>query len=137
MCLQGVYKWVNVINKQQNQRVKVDACIADEIQELNDQGIVTLGCCCGHGRAGEVIEWENAFGKWKGYGAPPTALIREESVEAARWLGYRPYPYYYADGKHENVWQMQLKTGCLTSYDIRTWHEENDVPFEKDIGAIN
>lgn len=124
MCLHGVYKWVNVINEQQKQRVPVDACIADEIQDLNDRGIVTLGCCCGHGRAGEVIEWGNAYGNWKGYVSPPHALIKKESVELARSLGYRPYPYHYVDGKHRDVWQIHLKTGCLTQRDLIEWQEK-------------
>ncbi|MGD7046962.1 hypothetical protein ACQCU9_01930 [Rossellomorea marisflavi] len=29
--------------------VPVDECIADEIQRLNDSGVITYGCCCGHG----------------------------------------------------------------------------------------
>jgi hypothetical protein len=132
MCLHGVYKWVNVINEQHNQRrVKVDACIADEIEELNAKGIVTLGCCCGHGRAGEVIEWENAYGKWKGYVEPPHALIKQESVDIARSLGYRPFPYYYADGKHHDVWQIHLKTGCLTSEELQEWNQINNLSLRK------
>lgn len=30
--------------------VKVDACIARLVQTLNDYGIETIGCCCGHGK---------------------------------------------------------------------------------------
>ncbi|MGG1531397.1 hypothetical protein [Brevibacillus agri] len=127
---------VNVINDQQNEMVKVDACIADEIQKLNDLGVVTLGCCCGHGKAGEIVEWENEFGRWKGYGTPPITLIREESVFVARELGYTPYPYFYSDGKHDNVWQMQLKTGCLTIDDLKRWHETREIPLKKDVGVV-
>lgn len=29
--------------------ISIDACIADVIQHLWDKGIVTRGCCCGHG----------------------------------------------------------------------------------------
>lgn len=29
----------------------VDACIADYVQRMNEQGIVTTGCCCGHGKS--------------------------------------------------------------------------------------
>ncbi|MDC0760601.1 hypothetical protein POF51_07860 [Brevibacillus sp. AG] len=136
MCLHGVYKMVNVINEQQNRVVKVDACIADEIQKLNDRGVVTLGCCCGHGKAGEIVEWENESGRWKGYGTPPSALIREASIALARELGYVPFPYYYADGTHNKIWQMQLKTGCLTTDEVKKWHEIMDVPLEKDIGIV-
>lgn len=28
----------------------VDSCIANYVQRMNDLGIVTLGCCCGHGQ---------------------------------------------------------------------------------------
>jgi len=31
---------------------KVDACIAPLVQMLNDYGIQTEGCCCGHGKKG-------------------------------------------------------------------------------------
>lgn len=30
--------------------VVVDACLADEIEDLWSMGIRTMGCCCGHGR---------------------------------------------------------------------------------------
>ena len=34
----------------------VDSCIADIVQALNDAGIYTANCCCGHGsRRGEII----------------------------------------------------------------------------------
>lgn len=115
MCLYGIYKWVDIINPNQTQkRVSVDACIADEIQELNNKGIITLGSCCGHGRAGEIIKWENDFGTWNSYQNPPHVLIHANSVKDAKLLGYRPFPYYYADGKFNDVWQMYLQTGCLT-----------------------
>jgi hypothetical protein len=29
--------------------ISVDACIAPLVQALNDAGIETTGCCCGHG----------------------------------------------------------------------------------------
>lgn len=36
--------------------ILVDACIAPLIQALNDAGVHTVGCCCGHGKApGEVL----------------------------------------------------------------------------------
>lgn len=137
MCLYGVYKWVDIINPYQNQkRVVVDACIANEIQELNNKGIITLGSCCGHGRAGEIIEWKNGFGVWKSYQSPPQVLIHVDSVEKAKLLGYRPFPYFYADGKSNNVWQMYLKTGCLTKKDCMEWHETNAIPYKEHLGLI-
>jgi hypothetical protein len=114
MCKYGTYKNVSVINPNQNKKVVVvDACIADEIQELNDKGVITLGCCCGHGKAGEITEWVNAFGKWKSHQSPPNTLIDEASVNSAIELGYKPFPYYYADGEQNGVWQMHLKTGDI------------------------
>lgn len=29
----------------------VDSCIADIVQALNDAGLYTASCCCGHGKA--------------------------------------------------------------------------------------
>lgn len=55
--------------------IAVDACIAAEVQALNDAGVWTLDCCCGHGKA------------------PASALIHPESVDTARALGYNPQPY--------------------------------------------
>jgi hypothetical protein len=137
MCLYGVYKEVDVINPHQNnKKIVVDACIADEIQALNVIGIVTFGCCCGHGQAGKIAEWENAYGKWKGYYDPPNVLIHEDSVWLAQWLGYRPFPYIYADGESNKVWKMFLKTGCMTEEDCRAWHKERGLPFEPHLGVI-
>lgn len=122
MCLYGTLKYVDVINPNQSKnRIVVDACIAEEIQQLNNQGVITLGCCCGHGLAGQISEWENSFGKWKGHHEPPNTLLEKDSVDLARKLGYTPYPYYYADGKNNNVWQMNLKTGCITMQDCKEW----------------
>lgn len=34
----------------------IDSCIAPLVKALNDQGIYTSGCCCGHGKApGEIF----------------------------------------------------------------------------------
>jgi hypothetical protein len=103
---------------------------------LNNKSVVTLGCCCGHGEAGQIKEWENGFGKWKSYGDPPTTLIHINSVEKAKQLGYRPVPYYYADGVYDSVWQMQLKTGCITKYDCKEFHIKYGLTFEKELGVI-
>lgn len=135
MCLYGTYKLVNVINRDQNKkRILVDACIADEIQDLNNNGIITLGCCCGHGAAGKIIEYENEFGKWRKHGEPPSVLISETSVELSKTLGYRPYPYLYDNDEYKGVWQMHLKSGCLTEDDCREWHYIHTIPYEKTWG---
>jgi len=48
----------------------VDACIADYVQRMNDLGIITMGCCCGHGKT------------------EPQVSVAWESGERARQLGY-------------------------------------------------
>jgi hypothetical protein len=65
MCKWGTNTEVEIVR-----RVKVDACIADWIVDLNRQGIHTTSCCCGHG------------------GAPATATILPSSQQAAREQGY-------------------------------------------------
>lgn len=120
MCLYGVYKKVNIINLNQNKNVvAVDACIADEIQMLNNKGIKTLGSCCGHGKAGQIVEYTNGFGDWKSHEHPPHVLIVKKSNELAQELGYKPYPFYYADGTDNDVLIMPLKSGCLTMDDCK------------------
>lgn len=137
MCLYGTYEMVKVINPNQAKKsVPIDACIADEIRRLNMGGIVTLGCCCGHGTAGQIMHWENGFGKWRGHREPPHALIDKNSIGLANDMGYRPFPYYYADGSHEGVWQVYLKTGCMTHEDCQRWHVAHDVPFVDNVGEI-
>ena len=113
ICKHGTYKTVKIINKQNKSEVLVDACISEEIQMLNDEGVITLGCCCSHGKAGQIVEYENAYGKWKEHCQPPIALVRKESVQLSKELGYKPYPYYYADGTCNDVYQIHLKTGDI------------------------
>lgn len=125
MCYHGTLEYVKVINS--DKPVVVDACIADEIRELNEKGVITLGCCCGHGRAGQIVEYENGFGKWKTYYDPPKALISVDSVSLAKSLGYMPFPYYYADGEYSVVWQMYLKTGCVTEEDCEEWRKLSET----------
>lgn len=132
MCWHGTLKKVKVINTDQSYNcVLVDACIADEIQLLNDKGVITLGCCCGHGKAGQIVEYQNAFGDWKTHNDAPMTLLKGESVKLSKNLGYKPYPYYYADGEQNGVWQMQLKTGCVTLQECEEWNKQNNIPFNK------
>ena len=56
MCKWGTTKKVHVIRRN-NSHVKdgwhekhVDSCLANLIQEMNNHGILTLGCCCGHSK---------------------------------------------------------------------------------------
>lgn len=59
MCRHGTYIEVSVVDKPYP--VKVDACIANEIKELNEKGVITLDCCCDHGKAGQPYVIENGF----------------------------------------------------------------------------
>jgi len=65
MCNHNTLKEVVI-----ERRVWVDECISDAIVRLNQQGIYTTGCCCGHGKA------------------EPTAVILPSSVKRAENLGY-------------------------------------------------
>ncbi|MFC0525796.1 hypothetical protein ACFFGV_19645 [Pontibacillus salicampi] len=133
----GNYKEVKVINpNQKNNIVSVDACISEEVQKLNNQGIITLGCCCGHGEAGKLEVIENQFGLFKEFKQPPSVLISIKSVELAKYFGYKPYPYFYADGTTKETWQMSLKTGCVTKEECEQWHKLNHVPYKENIGFI-
>lgn len=79
-------KWNNCREVVIEQRVKVDACIADEIVRLNKEGVRTEGCCCGHGKG------------------PGAALILPSSVKRARELGYEPQEY------ENGLFQIWLKS---------------------------
>lgn len=138
MCLHGVYKRLEINNSNQSKReVVIDACIYDEIKNLNIHAVRTIACCCGHGETGVPQEYENGFGKWKETGTPPHALITGESVKKANFLGYRAYPYYYADGEFNNTWIIYLKSGCITREDCENWHKKHNLKFEKGIGVID
>lgn len=92
MCKWGTDKKINVIRRANPfvedgwHEVYVDSCIANEIQELNNKGIITLNSCCGHGKS------------------MPKCLIAKESVEKCKELGYKPERY-----KDTNMYQIVLK----------------------------
>lgn len=67
MCRHG-----DTVEIEITQRIRVDQCIAEEVRQLNAQGVRTEGCCCGHGES------------------RPHALIRPSSAARAAWLGYDP-----------------------------------------------
>lgn len=90
MCKHGTYKTVRLNRPRPvsgRTEVPVDACIADEVQYLNDKGVWTLGSCCGHGEG------------------HPHCLIAKESEDLVIDLGYDPQPYEFND-----VLVVQLKT---------------------------
>lgn len=61
MCKWGTTTMINVIRRNHDDypdgkhQVGVDACIADYVQAMNDAGIITIGCCCGHGKAQAIV----------------------------------------------------------------------------------
>lgn len=59
----GIAKWGGI---------PVDACIGEEVERLISAGVITLGCCCGHGKTS------------------PACLISKESADLVRQLGYNP-----------------------------------------------
>ncbi len=53
MCKYGTDKDVFLMKPKPfsgRRTIKVDACIAPLVQMLNDYGIETIACCCGHGK---------------------------------------------------------------------------------------
>ena len=51
MCKWGTYKIVRLCKSRIYSgitEIKVDSCLADLVQALNDAKIETVGCCCGH-----------------------------------------------------------------------------------------
>jgi len=50
MCKYGTVKNVTVLR--QDNVAKVDACLAPLVYLLNQYGIQTITCCCGHGKVG-------------------------------------------------------------------------------------
>jgi hypothetical protein len=83
MCKHGNTKTIKLNRPRESGRteVPVDECIAEEIQLLNDKGIWTLGCCCGH------FEYSKSI------------LIHEDSIELAKHLGYTSE--FYSDGVYK------------------------------------
>lgn len=93
MCEHGTLKMVRLCKPRQSGRiaVPVDYCIADEVQKMNDSGVVTVSSCCGHGN-----------GK-------PHALVDEISLKLLQSLGYETQPYVYADGETYGVYEVNLR----------------------------
>jgi len=68
-----------------------DVCIGKEIQMLNNNGVETVGCCCGHGD--DV----------------PTCLVSIDSKDILSSLGYEMYSF---SPKHDGcgIKEIELKT---------------------------
>ncbi len=53
MCKSGTNKDVSLLKDKLfsgRREIPVDSCIAPLVQVLNDFGIETVACCCGHGK---------------------------------------------------------------------------------------
>jgi len=68
MCKWGTYEEVQVtvpadLSYTEKDRVdikKIDKCIAPIVRALNEAGIKTRGCCCGHGKHdGYIHLWDD------------------------------------------------------------------------------
>lgn len=55
-CEIGTYKCCVHAFTSGGKDVYVDKCLLEEIKSLVDSGVVTLGCCCGHGRVHGYIQ---------------------------------------------------------------------------------
>lgn len=85
MCEHG--NLTEIIIKPKPFKIKVDSCLREEIKWLNQNGVYTAGCCCGHGKR------------------KPTALIyvNHGSFKKSVELGYTPQPYT------DMLYQIELK----------------------------
>jgi NADPH-dependent 7-cyano-7-deazaguanine reductase QueF-like protein len=92
VCKHGNYKEVYVLVSNHNP-IKVDYCIAYEIEKMNQCGIKTVGSCCVHGDHEAV------------------ALIEKESFDLAKKHGYIPTKYFYIDGEESMLYEIKLKRG--------------------------
>jgi len=52
MCRQNTTKFIEINGK----NIEVDACLVKTIVALNQAGVETTSCCCGHGiRPGKIV----------------------------------------------------------------------------------
>lgn len=56
MCHQRNAVEVEVADPMVQEAARVDGCIADLVQALNDAGLATFNSCCGHGKHIGVID---------------------------------------------------------------------------------
>jgi hypothetical protein len=85
MCTWGTDKIIHVIRRNNDlfpdgwHPIAVDACIADYVQLMNDRGIITVGCCCGH------------------FKSPSVVLVADVSKNLLEQYGYSYQPYEFED----------------------------------------
>lgn len=94
---EGTQGGIRLVNKAVviiHHRIIVDACLADEIEELNNKhGIVTEFCCCGHGFK------RSAF-----------ISVKELSRDKMLALGYES-----VKSPQDNVFRPKSKCKCKTT----------------------
>lgn len=79
--------------------IPVDACIKHEVEYLIEQGVITLGCCCGHGKSKYA-----------------TCLIHKDSVDLIKELGYEYYKFRPNEDGFENLYEIKLMTKVVINY---------------------
>ena len=80
MCEWNTLKPIYINRGETIREIMVDSCIADYVQQMNDLGIETIGCCCGHFRS------------------PSTVLVDKGSEELMLQYQYSFSRYGYPDG---------------------------------------
>lgn len=86
MCKWGTTLPIRVIRKNNHlnedgwHEIEVDACIAEYVQHMNNLGIITINCCCGH------------------FKSPPSVLVDSQSESLMIQYRYSFSRYYYPDG---------------------------------------
>ena len=90
--------------------IEVDDCIADEVRELNYLGIITLACCCGHGKKKNafIAVHDDSYKMWKG--------LLEETSEISSFqqmlsLGYKldKEGYHYTAHSYSSIGDDKMK----------------------------
>jgi len=67
MCKKTEYKIPNP---------RIDKCMRNRIKKLNEMGIITLGCCCGHKKYKRTIVIKTHVGIWEWYSTKRIPRIR-------------------------------------------------------------
>lgn len=70
-------------------RFSVDKCLLKEIRALRDAGVVTIGCCCGHGKKPGYIQ------------------VDQDSCRFMKEMGYKRLP---VDRRGNGLWCFAPKT---------------------------
>lgn len=74
--------------------ISVDGCLAVEITALWREGIVTTGCCCGHGKH------------------PPFIGVEPAHIPQMKAWGYRVQPNPCRPGDEDSFWPKSITAGA-------------------------